>query len=211
MKKITITFALLIIVALGLSAQYSIGLYAGGSYCNVKEKVINDVPFIDLEGPGSSYGFTIGLKAEKHINRNFSLVGNLSYFNKNVIWAVSKERVNYQYFEPLLGFKIKPTLIADNKFTNNFAIIPSFGYSVKFDKKEEQFDNYNSFITLLELEYSIKKFDIKPFIEWSFNSFYTFKLPTVEERSDFYFRNYGIKIGYTLSMAKRSNDLKANR
>ena len=51
MKKITITFALLIIVALGLSAQYSIGLYAGSSYCNVKEKVINDSPFIDRVRP----------------------------------------------------------------------------------------------------------------------------------------------------------------
>lgn len=202
MKKITISFLLLIIVSLGLNAQYTIGLYAGGSYCKVSKKVASDPQNIDLNGPGSSYGINLGFSAEKLLNKNLMLVANISFFNKNSFWKESQLRVNHQYIEPLVGIKIKP-LNSDKKFISNLSITPSFGYSLKLDKENDLFENKNCLITRLELAYSIRRFSVMPFFEWDINSFYTINIPAIQAKSNFYFRNYGIKIGYTLFNGKK--------
>jgi hypothetical protein len=202
MKKITITVLLLITVSLGLNAQYSIGLYAGGSFCKVSKKVASDPQNLDLNGPGSSYGINLGLIAEMLLNKNFTLVANIGFFNKNSFWKESQLRINHQYIEPVIGIKINP-LNSDKKFINNLSITPSFGYSLKLDKENDLFENKNCLITRLELAYSIKRLSVMPFFEWDINSFYTINIPAIQVKSNFYFRNYGLKIGYTLFNIKK--------
>lgn len=202
MKKITITFALLITVALGLSAQYSIGLYAGSSYCNIKKKVINDIPNINYVAPGSTIGYTFGLKAEKKINDQFSIFGDISYFNKNAIWKETNYKIYCHYAEPVVGIKFYPAIIFRKKTSSLFSINPSFGYAIKLNK-DDDIDNYNSFIARLNADYTIKRISITPFIEWDINPFNKVDYPNLTEINKLYFTNYGLKIGYTLFNGKK--------
>lgn len=207
MKKITITVLLLITVSLGLNAQYSIGLYAGSSYCNIRKKVINDIPHINYVAPGSTIGYTFGLKVEKKINNQFSIVGDIGYFNKNAIWKETNYKVYCHYAEPMIGIKFNPTItltsLSSGKKIKNFSITPSIGYALKLNK-DENIGNYNSFIARLNMEYSIKHISITPFIEWDINRFNQNQIPNDQEISKLYFTNYGLKIGYALFNGKKS-------